>query len=192
MVSGDKVYLIDEKNEVFVASICTFCYNVYGEKELKHVDVLDAVDVDGGAVLPAADAAAVAVEFAVAELIGRLLCAGVVNGCSFESWEVFIMTEMEKEKVLSAALCEAQSYRALELDGLSDGALKSHKMAFRTVMRLAVSLGIATQEDSERIWEKGRAAAEDLAAWKAEEHQRKAAEVRREKRKAARGGGEVR
>ena len=40
------------------------------------VDVLDAVDVDGGAVLPAADAAAVAVEFAVAELIGRLLCAG--------------------------------------------------------------------------------------------------------------------
>ena len=67
------------------------------------------------------------------------------------------MTEMEKEKVLSAALCEAQIYRALELDGLSDGVLKSQKMAFRTVMRLAVSLGIATQEDSERIWEKGRA-----------------------------------
>lgn len=81
------------------------------------------------------------------------------------------MTEMEKEKVLSAALCEAQIYRALELGSLSDGALKSHKMAFRTVMRLAVSIGIATQEDSERIWEKGRAAAEDLAAWKAEEHQ---------------------
>ena len=67
--------------------------------------------------------------------------------------------------------------RARRRGDLSDVALKSHKMAFRTVMRLAVSLGIATQEDSERIWEKGRAAAEDLAAWKAEEHQWKIAEA---------------
>ena len=45
MVSGDKVYLIDEKNEVFVASICTFCYNVYGEKELKQRGVSEMVKV---------------------------------------------------------------------------------------------------------------------------------------------------
>ena len=84
------------------------------------------------------------------------------------------MTEMEKEKVLSAALAEAQVYWALNMDDIP--AADGHKLAFRAVMQLAVALGAATDADKERIWKEGRRAAEDLAAWAAEERQRKAAE----------------
>lgn len=84
------------------------------------------------------------------------------------------MTKMEKEKVLSAALAEAQVYWALSMDGIE--AAYGHRLAFRAVMNLAVALGVATDADKERIWEEGRRAAEDLAKWVEEEHQRKAAE----------------
>ena len=77
------------------------------------------------------------------------------------------MTETERSKVLIAARIEAQIAWEDELDGAS-WKMREHRTAFYALMRLAVNLGIATEEDEETIWEDARVEAMDFDEWKKE------------------------
>ena len=81
------------------------------------------------------------------------------------------MTETERSKVLNAARIEAQIAWEDELDG-AFWKMREHRTAFYALMRLAVNLGIATEDDEKTIWEKSHKDEMELHEWKKMERER--------------------
>ena len=81
------------------------------------------------------------------------------------------MTEEERSKVMTEAALEAQTAWGYSIDGFQEK-MREHRTAFRALMRLAVNLGIATEDDEKTIWEKSHKDEMELHEWKKMERER--------------------